>query len=101
MHLKHRKLRNIGLIAVVVGFLSFIGGSFVISLFGHTYAQYNDSPIAMKEVTGTTPMFWFGSAIVVFGIFSFVAVLFYFTYIGIINLHLKSALAGDQTRQVT
>ena len=78
-HLKHRKLRNLGLIAVVVGFLSFLVGSFFISLFGHTYAQYNDSPIAIKEVTGITSMFWVGSGIVVFGIFSFVSgiILFY------------------------
>jgi MFS superfamily sulfate permease-like transporter len=59
--------------AVVAGFLSFIVGSSIIALFGfsHSYFSPPVSPIS-GQVTGITPMYWVGAAIIVIGIVTFV-----------------------------
>ncbi len=71
MELKHSRLRTISLMAVAVGFFSFIVGSSVIALFGYTNIQPKDSFFGPIR-NGITSAYWVGASIIIIGIFAFV-----------------------------
>lgn len=71
MELNHSSLRTVSLMAVAIGFLSFVVGSSVIALFGYTYIQPKDSFFGPIR-NAITPAYWVGTSIIIFGIFAFV-----------------------------
>ena len=68
MELSHSRLRTISLMAVAVGFFSFIIGSVIIRIFGYTYRDSFFGPVR----NGITIAYWVGTSIIIFGIFAFV-----------------------------
>jgi hypothetical protein len=79
----HSTLNRISIIAVTMGFISWVVGGSVIALFGFNRVQYPDSFFG-PTVTGINPFYWVGASIIITGLFAFVGgiIIFFLSKLG-------------------